>query len=230
MSKIMNLSDNVKELDIKFSYGEFRMVTGPEFLVQTEGYDDEAVIIEEVGERFVIRDERKKTTFLGATKRDNYIIQLVIPEERFFERVKISTGAAEFRVDSLKANILKLEMGAGEITFDHLEVVNYAKISGGAGELRVNAGSINDMQLSLGAGQVDISAAITGDSKLSAGVGELNLQLQGSADDYSVTVSKGIGACNVYGAVGVNGKTYGNGANRIQVNGGVGEINIRFEV
>ncbi len=229
MSKIMNLSNNIKELDIKFSYGEFRMVTGPEFLIQTEGYDDEAVLISEEGERFVIRDERKKTTFLGATKRDNYIIQLVIPEEMLFERVKISTGAAEFRIDSIKTNVLTMEMGAGKAEISNLEVKNYAKVAGGAGELKVYAGCINDVQLALGAGQMDIRAAITGDSKLSAGVGELNLQLLGNADDYSVTVSKGLGACNVYGAAGVNGKTYGNGTNRIQVSGGIGEINIRFE-
>lgn len=231
MNELMNISSEVKELDIELQFGEVVVVTGESFCAQTEGFENEAIIIEERNGSFIIRDERKKRHLFNFNSNNtkDYVIRITIPETVIFDRVKINSGAAEVKVESLHTNILKLELGAGEVEFDVLEVSNYAKISGGAGELHVRSGSINDLQLSLGAGEVDMCAAVTGDSKLSAGVGELNLTLCGNPEDYSVTASKGIGACNIYGASVVNGNTYGAGTNRVQVSGGVGEINIRFQ-
>ena len=61
------------------------------------------------------------------------------------------------------------------------------------------------------------------------GVGESNITLLGSKEDYKLELEKGLGNISVDG---VNVSDYGssgNGTNKVEINGGVGSINVRFE-
>ena len=117
-------------------------------------------------------------------------------------------------------------MGAGEFYVKECNVSDQASIESGAGEVHVGTGHIHNLNISSGAGEIHIQAAITGDSYITAGVGEIQLQLLGNPDDYSATISKGIGRLCVSGFTSGNGMTYGTGPNHIKVTGGVGEIEI----
>ena len=61
------------------------------------------------------------------------------------------------------------------------------------------------------------------------GVGESNSALSGSKEDSKLDLDKGLGNISIDG---VNMSDYGssgNGTNKVEINGGVGSINVRFE-
>ena len=59
MSKVVNVSNEVKNLDMEFHYGELKMVVGEEFSVNVEGVEAEKIIIEECGDVLKIYDQRQ---------------------------------------------------------------------------------------------------------------------------------------------------------------------------
>lgn len=80
---------------------------------------------------------------------------------------------------------------------------------------------------------IDLSEAhkqllICGNSDLKFGVGESNLTLFGSKDDYKVAIEKGLGSISVDGKDVSDLDGSGNGQNRINIEGGVGTVNIAF--
>lgn len=78
-----------------------------------------------------------------------------------------------------------------------------------------------------GMGEFILLARLTGSSKLNHGIGEADISLIGSENDYTVTLDKGIGEATLDGKS-VSGGTYGSGASKLDIDCGVGEINVDF--
>ena len=81
----------------------------------------------------------------------------------------------------------------------------------------------------MGIGELHYTGTLTGNSKVDYGVGETNLTLTGSEKDYQIILDKGVGDAIVNGMSMGDNSTYGNGVNRIEVDGGVGDLNIMFQ-
>ena len=101
-------------------------------------------------------------------------------------------------------------------------------MEGGAGDITVKSGALRDLDLSIGVGELDITARLEGSCKLDLGIGETKLKLLGTADDYCIEVSKGLGSINVDGTDVKNNTTIGNGKHMIKLNSGVGNIDVLF--
>ena len=235
MSKFVNVSEEVKKLDIEFSCGELEVLTGENFSVSIEGEDTDKIIIEEQGDLLKIYDERKVTKvktkhlfFRKSVESESCHITIKVPDGKSFDKIHLHTGAVEVRAKDLKSAILIMKMGVGDVEINSLEVTNYGKVSVGTGDVEIQSGCLNDMDMSFGVGDTDIRAKFTGATKISAGVGELSVDLQGEVSDYCVTASKGIGSVSVEGMDVSGDNTYGFGANEVNVSGGVGAINIRL--
>ena len=61
------------------------------------------------------------------------------------------------------------------------------------------------------------------------GVGESNITLIGSKEDYKLDLEKGLGNISVDGANVSDYGSSGNGTNKVEINGGVGSINVEFK-
>ena len=229
MNEIKQLSTEIKQLDINLNYGELYFEKGEAFAVYIESKFETDFRIENHGDCFCIWDERKnkRIPFVNRNN-ERSIIKITIPKNHSFEKIQLTTGAAELKADTIQTAQLHIKMGAGELHINHLNVSDCAKIDGGAGEICIESGAIHNLSMSFGAGEVNIQAAITGTSQISAGVGELNLQLAGNPEDYSAIISKGIGHCSVSGFNSFHGSTYGDGPNKLKISGGVGEICVSF--
>ena len=177
-----------------------------------------------------IFDKRKEKRIpFRKRNHEHSMIKLTIPTDDSFERIQITTGAGEVYADKIQTARLHIKMGAGEFHIKDLFVSESCNIDGGAGEIWIDNGSIHNLSMSFGAGEVHIHTAITGNSKISAGVGELHLALLGNPNDYSATISKGIGHCHVNGFTTCHGGTYGDGSNKLRISGGIGEIHVSVE-
>ena len=151
---------------------------------------------------------------------------LYIPEDLEFARVKINAGAGKINLDELNTQKLIFELGAGECEIQNLNVSKECKIEGGAGKVTISSGVINDLDFDMGIGEANITAHLTGESEINAGIGELNIELQGEKDSYKIKADKGIGAIKIDGNPISNGEVYGDGENEIDIDGGIGSINI----
>ena len=120
-------------------------------------------------------------------------------------------------------------MGAGNVHFECLNACSDADIKGGAGQITVASGTLNDLTLEMGAGKLDLRVTLLGDCDLKFGVGESNLTLIGCKDDYKVDIEKGLGSISVDGKDIFDFDNSANGQNNIKVEGGIGAINIIFK-
>ena len=80
----------------------------------------------------------------------------------------------------------------------------------------------------MGVGKVTINAKLTGSTDIDAGVGELNINISEKLENYKLKIDKGIGIIRINNEE-VSSNTFGSGINLIEIDGGVGSINIKSE-
>ena len=124
---------------------------------------------------------------------------------------------------------MQLELGAGDVKISELIAKTSADIDGGAGRIEISSGAMHDLSLSMGVGELDLASALSGDADLDYGIGKATLTLIGKADDYRISVEKGIGAVTVDGKAAKDDGVYGNGSSEVDIDGGIGKIDVLFE-
>lgn len=214
--------DDISILNIDIAYANLIIKKGDTLKAET---NNKYINYNQDGNKIVIK-EKKHSWF---TKKNKSDLIIYIPEDFSFDGVSIDAGAGKLEIDNISTKILNLEFGAGKATINNLNVDGYANIDGGAGEISILDGSINDLDLDVGVGKFTLISKLTGNNKIDAGVGELNITLFGSINDYQLSVEKGIGSARLDGSDIKNEKTYGTGGNIINIDGGVGSININFK-
>ena len=219
-SQAYEITSDIHSLDIQINAADFKIKHGDAFSVES---NLKYLSVSEKNGVLTIVDEAK-----SSSNYSNAILTLYVPNGIVFDDVHITTGAAKLTVDTLSANSLDLKLGAGDVRFESLNASSNADIKGGAGQITIVSGTLNDLTLEMGVGELDLSVALLGNSDLKFGVGESNLTLIGSKDDYKVDVEKGLGSVSVDGKDVSDFDGSGNEQNHISIEGGVGAINITF--
>ena len=217
------ISSEIHSLDIQIGAADFIIEHGDRFSVESNlNY---LSVSERNGVLAIIEEDHNQ---IGITDYTDAVLKLYIPNDIVFESVEITTGAAKLTADSLSANYLELELGAGKVQFGYLNAYDNADIEGGTGEITIANGMLNNLILEVGVGELDLTAALLGKSKLSFGIGKSNLTLIGSKDMYKIDIENGLGSITVDGKTVTNFGSSGNGQNYIEVEGGVGTVDIAF--
>ena len=170
----------------------------------------------------------KETKKLLAIYPRGVTVILNIPEGFVFDDATVETGAGKVEIDTFSSDILKLSLGAGEVVIRNLTANARADIDGGAGELKIDGGRLCNLQLDMGVGALTLKSRIEGESRLDYGIGETKLTLLGSREDYRIELDKGIGEAKLEGESMRDDSVYGTGKNRIEIDGGIGQIHIDF--
>ena len=124
---------------------------------------------------------------------------------------------------------LYLELGAGDVHIENIVVTQQIEINGGVGKTDLKSCKINNLQANLGMGEFTFYGELTGKNTISSGIGEVKLNLINNKEDYTIDVSKGIGTVVLDGENVEADRKYGNGENYLDIDGGIGDININFE-
>ena len=140
---------------------------------------------------------------------------------------EIDAGFGEIQIDSLIADKLDFNFGLGNATINNLIVNNSCEIDAGAGDISVLNSEITNFDLDMGLGKFDLKAKLKGVSKINPQVGELNINLIGSVDDYTLRLQENLYYIYVNG-VNIKETSYGNGPNYINFESGAGTANINF--
>ena len=223
-TKNYTVSSEISDLNIQINAADFYIKEGNSFSVESNLKNIE---VDEKNGCLTLKD-LTKIKLNGSNAYENAVLTIWVPVGTVFDNVNIKTGAGRFTVDSLSAATIGFELGAGDVTISKLIAEKSANIEGGAGRITISDGAIKNLDLEMGLGQLNLTSALTGDCNLDSGVGEMNVTLLGSKDDYELDIEKGIGNITVDGKNVTDFGSSGNGANEVDIHGGVGAINVRF--
>ena len=219
--KTYSVSSDIQSLEVKINAADFTIKQGESFSVES---NLKHLTVEDKNGVLTIKETKKfGVTYTGA------VLTLYVPADTVFEKADITTGAGRLTVDHLSAGTMNFELGAGEVKIDTLIATTAVNIEGGAGKITISGGALHNLDLDMGVGQLNLTSALTGNCQLDLGVGESNITLIGSKENYKLDLEKGLGNISIDG---VNVSDYGssgNGTNKVEINGGVGSINVRFE-
>jgi hypothetical protein len=210
------VSSEIHSLDIQIHAADFTIVHGDQFSVES---NLRKLTVEEKNGVLVIEEKTK-----ASVRYTNAMLKLYVPADIVFEDVKISAGAGRLTAAALNADSMTLNLGAGQVRFDSITANSCIDIEGGAGEITIADGILNNLSLQMGVGRFSLTSVLLGRSELDFGVGETDLTLIGKPDDYWLDVSKGIGSIQIDGSH--NGNK--NAQNRVNIQGGIGAANVRF--
>ena len=218
--KTYSLNTQIQNLNIEINAADLTIKEGNAFSVES---NLKHLKVEEKGGLLTIRETMKFTgTYSGA------VLTVYVPSGTVFDNVNLTTGAGRLTVGKLSAGTIDFELGAGDVIVDTLTATKSADIEGGAGRITVSGGAIKDLELEMGVGQLNLTSALTGNCKLDLGVGESNITLIGSKEDYKLDLEKGLGSISVDGKNVSDYGSSGNGTNKVEINGGIGSIHVRF--
>ena len=218
--KTYSVSSEIQSLEVKIYAADFTIKQGESFSVES---NLKHLTVEAENGVLTIKETKKfGSTYTGA------VLTLYVPADAVFEKVNITTGAGKLTVDSLSAATMNFELGAGEVSIDTLIATSDIDIGGGAGKITISGGALHNLDLDMGVGQLNLTSALTGESDFDLGVGESNITVIGNKGDYKLDIEKGLGNITVDGTSVSNIKGQGNGNNSIEVNGGIGAINLNF--
>ena len=223
-TKNYTVSSEISDLNIQINAADFYIKEGNSFSVESNLKNLE---VDEKNGCLTLKD-LTKIKLNGSNAYENAVLTIWVPVGTVFDNVNIKTGAGRFTVDNLSAATIGFELGAGDVTISKLIAEKSANIEGGAGRITISDGAIKNLDLEMGLGQLNLTSALTGDCNLDSGVGEMNVTLLGSKDDYELDIEKGIGNITVDGKNVTDFGSSGNGANEVDIHGGVGAINVRF--
>lgn len=154
-------------------------------------------------------------------------IVIYVPHTITLDELKIDSGAGKINIADIKAYEFDLDQGAGVVTIENSKF-SKTDIDGGAGEIKVKNSVLNNLKMNAGIGRIEIEAEIAGNSKIDCGIGEMKITLLGNEEDYNIKAEKGIGNIRINSKNQENDINYGNGKNKLKLEGGMGSIEVEF--
>lgn len=214
---------NVRAIEIDGIASSIEITSGTEFKVEATNLENRLTSNIKNG---ILKIEEHNKWFYNGT--NNGTIYITIPSNTILDELSIDTGAGKFTIQDITAKEFEMDHGAGVL---EIENVNFSKtdIDGGAGKILIKNSTLNNLELDAGAGKVELIANITGNSEINCGVGEVDITLIGTEEDYQIATEKGIGSIKVNGVDQKNSTIYGTGNNKLQIEGGIGSIEVSFK-
>ncbi|QHQ60815.1 DUF4097 family beta strand repeat protein [Anaerocolumna sedimenticola] len=225
--------ENVKSLSVDHGIGSLNIMSGSgnNVEVDAKNVSSDFVVEKSFSGELQVKSKFNFWNFISGNNgiNDKSKITIYVPEGISLDRVKLDAGAGNIDIDSLQTEKLDINAGAGNIEGSRI-TADQVKLDGGVGEINFNEVKFTDSDIDSGVGNIKLQGALYGRNKIDCGVGEVTLDLNQSSDEFRLSVEKGLGS--IY----INGEKYSdlkwnnmNSDNVLDVNGGVGDIDINFQ-
>lgn len=214
---------NIQNIEIDVGGSDITIISGDEFKIEASDVTDKFSVSQK--NKTLKIKENNKVLHVNNYKGN---VLITIPKGIRLEELDIDAGAGKFKIENIEVNKFEIDHGAGTLEISN-SIFYKTDIDGGAGMINIDSSTLNNLDMDTGVGSVEIEASITGNSEIECGVGEINMTLLGNENEYSISTEKGIGSIKIKGESQNNNSTYGNGNNRIKVEGGVGNIAVNFK-
>lgn len=231
--------DGVNDIDFDIGYGEVDIVEGSTFSIDArnmvedgfesyvtdgtwyirEKYDN---MVDVFGWRFSLRQVFQWHNDY------NPKITITIPSGFKADLFKLQIGAGEVTADEINAVTGVFSVDAGRLKIDTLNVDDSSTYNVGTGEMELRDITAKDTKIECGVGHVVIDGTIIGDNDISCGVGSIELNLNGSEEDYNYEVEAGIGNIVIDGHSYYDRNINNDSDNRMKLDCGIGNITVDF--
>ena len=208
---------NINSIEIDVNASSVNIVKGDSFLVEAKGVSQNFKVN---NRRNTLEIEEDAFWFFNNNSGE---ITIYVPSD--LNELVIDGGSGEIKIEDIIADRLELDLGAGLIEIKSSTFYK-ADIDGGVGVIDAIDTTLSSLELDAGVGSVSIDGEILGRSTIDGGIGEINLNLSNESL-YKFIVDKGLGDITVNGTS-ISG-TYGNGENVIDIDNGIGSVNITFD-
>ena len=150
------------------------------------------------------------------------------------KKIDIETGVGDFSASGkiTSTDDTYIATGMGNVSINSLDTGRF-KVSGGVGNLSFADAVVGDTDIQIGTGEFNFRGILKGNLNYDGGVGNTDIDILGDINEYYVSVDQGTGNISVgdnsmSGAGGSS--TYGNSSAqyRIDIDGGVGNVDIDF--
>jgi hypothetical protein len=243
---LVNMSESyegVENLDIDIDYGKVKIEQGTEFSISAENIrKDELKSYVEDGTWHIKEDNSRHYDFLGIDFHlgdgriwnDHFAprITVTLPEGFEASDFTLKVGAGSVAVDEVYAVKGNFSVDAGEIDINQLTISDESKYTVGTGKMTLSEAKVNNIIVDSGVGSVDINGEVNGENDIKCGVGSVNLNLDGTEEEYSYDVSCGIGNISIDGHSykNIDGEVIDNDAadNSLKLDCGIGHISVDF--
>lgn len=216
--------EEISTLKIDLSFTNLYIKAGEKFKVETNNST-----INFTDDSGNVKIKEKNKGWLNNKNLESNLI-IYIPDNMVdLDQVEIDTGAGKIHIEKLNAKELNFKLGAGDVYIENLTADKEANIDGGVGKTEIRSSQINNLNVDLGMGEFIFDGKVTGKSEVNSGVGAINIDLIDNKENYSINVSKGIGNVTIDGENIEKDQLYGKGENYLDINGGIGEINVKFK-
>lgn len=216
---ISNNVNNIESFKIDISNDDIEIKEGEKFEVKTNDPD-----VKFYHENSIVKIKSDKTFSWHLSNSSRGTIIIYLPNEFNISELDLNLGAGKIDIDKIFVETLLMDLGAGTMTAKEINVYEKATINGGAGNINIYSGKINNLNLKLGAGNASIESDLTGSNTLTTGVGKLNLGLSRSKDNYKFDISKGLGNIILNDFDVSEDILIGDGETKIKISGAVGNI------
>lgn len=214
-------NNNINKLDIDIAHANLTIKTGKNIRLETN-----CTSVKYKEEDSNLKIEEKNNIWFKKQNQINLI--LYIPEETELKDANLIAGTGKIIIENLNTKKLKLKLGAGKTQIHKITVTEGCEIDSGAGETDILSGSIKNLDLDMGIGNLKLTSYLIESNEIDAGIGNLQINLQGEKNLYKVKVDKGLGNITSEEKEIINEEIIGNGNNYVEINGGIGNIDINF--
>lgn len=211
---------DIRKIDVELNDIGLEILEGSEYKIEKKSLRKDVRINFSNGE---LKIKENGSSWWGGSKGT---VVIYVPANVILDELDIDMGAGRTDIEGVEARSLTLDMGAGTVFMDNCKF-DKADIEGGAGRTDITDSTFKNLEMQTGVGSTKIEGYILGNSKIEAGVGSLKMNLYGSKNSYTIRTEKGIGSVRIDGNKAES--TYGSGENFIQLEGGVGSIDIDFK-
>ena len=211
--------NDITNLTLDIAVSNIEILKGDQLKVVARNVRED-LQVEVISRTLKIKEEEKLLAF-----NENSHITIYLPEDVFFNTVKIDTGVGKADIEFLQANKIELDLDVGNIFIQEIHS-NNTKIDSGVGNITIENGSLGVLSLEAGVGETDITASVSNRSEIEGGVGNLNITLLAIQGGYTIDVEKGLGNVKINGKQMSNNERYGMGDQFVSVEAGVGNIGI----
>lgn len=186
---------------------------GEDFCLETVGYQDGEVISEVENGTWSVRDVTEKSLMMiGRNPFGKRKMILTVPEEHFFDLVKIGIGAGAFKGDGIHAKESSLNVGAGQMTMKDF----YSEAT----------------KINCGMGDISIKGEIYGKCSVECGMGSIRLFLK-EPEHYGYRTSVGMGEVKIgnnrLSGIGGSQTLNPGDSNFYQINCSMGRVAVAFD-
>ena len=162
------------------------------------------------------------------TRKDTESINLCINKNSNLDELELDMGAGKVEIEDLNVSKGEFDLGAASFTMKKANITREFSLDGGAGSITIDDSSLNNSLIDLGLGVLHLNASLDGNTKIDSGIGNCYLDIIGKKNDYTFVIDKGLGKVLIDDESFVSG-TFGNGNKKIVLDTGTGNTTINFK-